>query len=89
MLFVYLFIYLCSYFFYLFLADPHVSTPVTSSLPLWMIILIVFASAVVIGLMLFAGVHLFYFIASKSQNGGSNEVQRHSEEVELFRSENV
>lgn len=69
--------------------DPHFSTPVASSLPLWMIVLIIFATAVVLGLLLFAGVHLFYFIASKSQDVGLNGVQRHSEEVELFRSENV
>lgn len=76
-------------FICLFRADPHSSTPVASSLPLWMIVLIIFATAVVLGLLLFAGVHLFYFVASKSQDVGLNEVQRHSEEVELFRSENV
>ena len=54
-----------------------------------MIILIIFATAVGLCLMLFVGVHIFYFIASKSQGGGMTGVQRHSEEVELFRSENV
>lgn len=76
-------------FVYLFPTDPHLSSPVSSSFPLWMIILIIVATAVGLCLMLFVGVHLFYFIASKSQAGGMTEVQRHSEEVELFRSENV
>jgi len=86
MLLILVFIY---FFAYLFLADPHLRTPAASSLPLWIIILIIFATVIVLGLMLFAGVHLFYLIASKSQDGGLNAVQRHSEEVELFRSENV
>ena len=68
---------------------PHSSTTDASGLSLWMIIVIVFGAVVGLGLMLFGVVLLVYFLASKSQDGGAIQVQKHSEEVELFSSENV
>ena len=68
---------------------PRMSTTDESNLPLWMVIVIVFGTVVGLGLILFSGVHLFYLLASKSQDGGVIQAQRHSEEVELFTSEHV
>lgn len=69
--------------------DPVRQSTNVHSLPLWVIILVICGTVVGVGLVLIGSVQLYCFVAAKSQNGAAAIGESHSEEIELFCSENV
>lgn len=75
--------------FFIWSADPARQSTNVHSLPLWVIILVICGTVVGVGLVLIGSVQLYCFVAAKSQNGAAAIGESHSEEIELFCSENV